>query len=57
MRAHAKSDTHIRHSGAKLLAAKKEVSILEHLQIVTEEQRIRNRKGIKALLRCTHFLA
>ena len=50
MRAHAKSDTHIHHSEAELLAAKKEVSNLEQLQSVTEEQRIRNRKGIKALL-------
>ncbi len=57
MRAHAKSDTHIRRSEAELLATKKEVSILEQLRSVTEEQRIRNRKGIKALLRCTHFLA
>ena len=31
MRAHAKSDTHIRHSEAELLAAKKEGSILEQL--------------------------
>jgi hypothetical protein len=57
MRAHAKSDTHIRHFEAEVLAAQKEGSILQQLKSVTEEQRIRNRKGIKALLRCAHFLA
>ena len=56
MRAHAKSDAHIRY---EVLAAKaeKEGSILQQLRSITEEQRIKNRKGIKALLRCTHFLA
>ena len=59
MRAHAKSDAHIRYSEAEVLAAKaeKEGSILQQLRSITEEQRIKNRKGIKALLRCTHFIA
>ena len=53
MRAHAKSDAHIQY---EVLAAKaeKEGSILQQLRSITEEQRIKNRKGIKALLRCTH---
>ena len=59
IRAHAKSDAHIRYSEAEVLAAKaeKDGSILQQLRSITEEQRIKNRKGIKALLRCTHFLA
>ena len=59
MRAHANSDAHIRYSEAEVLAAKaeKEGSILQQLRSITEEQRIKNRKGIKALLRCTHFIA
>ena len=45
MRANAKSDAHVRYSEAELLAAK-EGSILQQLQSVVEEQRIKNRKGI-----------
>ena len=56
MHAHA---NHIRYSEAEVLAAKaeKEGSILQQLRSITEEQRIKNSKGIKALLRCTYFLA
>ena len=59
MCAHAKSDAHIQYSDAEVLAAKaeKEGSILQQLQSITEEQRIKNRKDIKALLRCTHFFS
>ena len=59
MRAHSKSDAHIRHTEAELLAARarKEGSILQQLQSIGEEERMRNRKAIKALLRCAHFLA
>jgi len=46
MRTQTKSDTHIRHSEAELLAAKTEEFILEQLRSITEEQRIRNRKKI-----------
>ena len=34
-----------------------EGSIISQLQIVGEQQRLQNRKAIKALIRCTHFLA
>ena len=54
MRAHAKSDAHIRYSEVLAAKAEKEGSILQQLRSITEEQRIKNRKGIK---RCTHFLA
>jgi len=56
MRAHAKSDAHIRCSEAEVTASASS-GILQQLQNVPEEQRLKNRKGIKALLRCTHFLA
>ena len=49
MRAHAKSDAHIRYSEAEVLAAKagKEGSILQQLRSITEEQRIKNRKVLR----------
>ena len=37
--------------------AKTEGSITSQLQNVGEQQRLQNRKAIKALIRCTHFLA
>ena len=37
--------------------ARKEGSIISQLQNVGEQQRLQNRKVIKALIRCTHFLA
>ena len=59
MRAHAKSDAHLRHAEAELLAARarKEGSVLEQLQSIGKEEKMKNRKGIKALIRCAHFLA
>lgn len=59
MRAHAQSDAHIRHTEAELLAARarEEGSVLEQLRCIGEEEKMKNRKGIKALLRCAHFLA
>ena len=59
MRAHCKSDSHIKHCEAELLAArarKEESSIIQQLHIIGEQERIKNRSGIKALLLCTHFL-
>ena len=40
----------------KLIRARKEGSIISQLQNVGEQQRLQNRKAIKALIRCTHFL-
>ena len=59
MRAHAKSDVHIHSSQAALEAerAEKEGSIVQRLQQIGEQQKKRNRAAIKALVRCTHFLA
>ena len=36
---------------------RKERSIIGQLQNVGEQQRLQNRNTIKALIRCTHFLA
>ena len=36
---------------------RKEGSIISQLQNVGEQQRLQNKKAIKALIRCTHFLA
>ena len=60
MRAHSKSDSHIKHCEAELLAARtrnKGSSNIQQLQIIGEQERIKNRRGIKALLLYTHFLA
>ena len=58
MRAHSKSDS--LHCESELLAArarKEGSSIIQQLQIIGEQERIKNRSGIKALLLCSHFLA
>ena len=60
MRAHSKSDSHIKHCEEELLAArarKEGSSIIQQVQIIVEQKRIKNRSGIKTLLLCTHFLA
>ena len=60
MRAYSKSDCHIKHCEAELLAArarKEGSSIGQQLQIIGEQERIKNRSGIRVLLLCTHFLA
>ena len=43
MHAHAKSDAHIQYSEAEVIAAKAE-SILQQLQSVTEEQKIKKKR-------------
>ena len=59
MQAHSKSDAHLKHVEAELLAARArtEGSILQQLHTIGEEEKMKNRKAIKALLRCAHFLA
>ena len=59
MRAHGKSDVHIQSAQAALEAerAEKEGSVVQRLQQIGEQQKKRNRAAIKALVRCTHFLA
>ena len=55
MKAHAKSDGHIMASQAVL--ATQGGSIVQQLQKVGTQERMRNRAAIKSLIRCTHFLA
>ena len=53
MRAHSKSDSHITHYEAELLAArarKEESSIIQQLQIIGEQERLKNRSGFRVLL-------
>ena len=59
MRAHSPSDVHMQSCEAELAATRavREGSIIQQLQYVGEQEKLKNRTAIKALLRCTHFLA
>ena len=59
MRTHSQSDVHMQSCEAELAAtrAMKEGYIIQQLQHVGEQEKLKNRTAIKALLRCTHFLA
>ena len=59
MKLHLKSKMHLLSCQLDVEAdkARKEGSIISQLQNVGEQQRLQNRKAIKALVRCTHFLA
>lgn len=55
MRAHASSDTHTKCVEAELLV-REGGTIAHQLHCIEDDQRSKNRKAIKSLLRCTHFL-
>ena len=57
MRAHSQSDVHIQACAADLAVATtlRDGTIIEQIQNVSEQQRVKNWTDIKALLRCTHF--
>ena len=59
MNSHSKSEVHLLSCQLDMEAdrARKEGSIISQLQNFEEQQRLQNRKVIKALIRCTHFLA
>ena len=59
MISHSKSEVHLLSCQLDMEAdrARKEGSIISQFQNVGEQQRLQNRKEIKALVRCTHFLA
>ena len=59
MKSHSKSEVHLLSCKLYMEAdrARKEGSIISQLQNVGEQQRLQNRKAIKALIRCTHSLA
>ena len=58
-KSHSKSEVHLLSCQLDMEAdrARKEGSVISQLQNVGEQQRFQNRKAIKALIRCTHFLA
>ena len=59
MKSHSKSEVHLLACQVDVEAdgARKEGSIITQLQNVGEKQRLLNRKVIKALIQCSHFLA
>ena len=59
MKAHSQSDIHVQACQASMLAerAAKEGTIMQQLQQITDEEKMKNRAAVKALIRCTHFLA
>ena len=59
MKAHSRSDIHVQACQASMLAerAAREGTIMQQLQQITDEEKIKNRSAVKELIRCTHFLA
>ena len=59
MKKHANSEAHNRNLQTEIFAARarKDGSVVQQLQRIGEQEKVRNRKAIKAFLRCTHFLA
>ena len=59
MKAHAKSDAHVKASQTALAyqESRHVGSIVQQLRSVAEEERVKNRKAVKSFLRCAHFLA
>jgi len=59
MKDHAKSAIHIQSCEAEMAAARalQEGLIIQQLQQIGDQEKVKNRMAIKALIRCTHFLA
>ena len=59
MKAHSQSDIHVQACQASMLAerAAREGTIMQQLQQITDEEKMKNRAAVKALIHCTHFLA
>ena len=59
MRAHSQSEVHIQSCQSSLLAERstRQGTIIQQLQHIADEDKVKNRKAIKAFIRCTHFLA
>ena len=57
MKSHLKSEVHLLSCWTWKLIELGKKSIISQLQNVGEQQRLQNRKAIKALIRCAHFLA
>ena len=59
MKAHAKSEVNILSFEAEKVAVRvlQEGPIIQHLKQIGEQEKMKNRITIKALIQCTHFLA
>ena len=59
MKAHTKSDAHIKASQAALdyQSSLYAESVIQQLQNVAEQERVMNRKAVKSFFCCAHFLA
>ena len=59
MKAHSQSDIHVQACQASMLAksAGREGTIMQQLQQITDEEKMKNRAAVKALICCPHFLA
>ena len=55
IKAHASSETHVRHCKAELLAKRGE-TVVHQLQRIGDLKKNRNQNAIKSFLHCTHFL-
>ena len=59
VKTHAKSDIHIQSCKAEVAAARalQDRLIFQQLQQIGDQEKLKNRMAIKALICCTHFLA
>ena len=59
MKAHSQSDIRVQACQASMLAerAAREGTIMQQLQQITDEEKMKNRAAVKALIHCPHFLA
>ena len=59
MKAHSQSDIHVQAFQASMLAerAGRAGTIMQQLQQITDEEKMKNRAAVKALIHCPHFLA
>ena len=59
MKTHAKSDVHIEavQAASAYEASLHQGSVVQQLQSVSEQERMRNRAAIKSFIHCVHFLA
>ena len=58
MKTHAKSDIHTQSCEAEVAAARalQEGLIVQQLQQIGDQKKLKNRMAVEALIRCTHFL-
>ena len=59
IKAHSQSDIHVQACQASMVAerAAREGTIMQQLQQITDEEKMKNRAAVKALIHCPHFLA